>query len=323
MRKRVFFKQISQFIVGSCLLLLAGHSQAAVSDAYSKGVKSCLQNGWKHLSVKVGGLERAVLWKRPRSKWKHGAIVVLHGGGGSHHQFCAGGSRLEAQIDFAEDAVEEGFAVFLLDSTKDSVTDEKGQRCGKRFDFTVLERPNLDLPFIGKMIKRVIPQLRPGRSAKKIFITGFSSGGYMAVRAATHFNKMITAFAPVAAGDPYGTRTRCDVSLSKNRIAKGILIDIETNKVITEKNACQSDSFPNEKPSPTMRGNAIPVFKQFHHKGDAIIDYSCMKKAQTLLRQQGYIDDGAYLMGSSKRRVVNHLWQDDYNDEMIDFFKSQ
>jgi len=301
----------------------ASSSQAAVSDGYTKEVKSCLQAGWKHLSVKVAGQKRAVLWKRPRARWKQGAIIVLHGGGGSHHQFCTGGGFLEPQVDFAQAAVEEGFAVFLLDSSNDVVTDAKGRRCGKRFDFSVLKRPNVDLPFIGKMLKKVIPQLRPGRSSKKIFMTGLSTGGYMTIRAATHFNTEVTAFAPVSAGDPYGTRTDCDARLSKRKVAKGILLDIETNKAISVKAACRSRRTPGEKIWPKMKAQSKPGFKLFHDKGDAIVDISCMKKAQTLLQKHGYKDDGAYIINSLRRRFVNHLWQDEYNDEIIDFFKSK
>ncbi len=315
MRNRAILGQFMRFFVALSFLGLANVAHATVSDAYSNEVKSCLKQGWKHLSVRVGGLERAVLWKRPRGKWKQGAMLIMHAGGGSHHQFCTGGDKFEAQIDFAKEAVEEGFAVFLLDSTKNKVTDSRGQSCGKRFDFSVLPRRNIDLPFVGKMIKTVIPQLRPGRSSKKIFLTGLSSGGYMATRAATYFNDKVSAFAPVAAGDPYGTRTRCGV--------KGVFIDIETNKRVTAKAACQSRYYPNEIRWPKARTKFKSSFKQFHHKGDAIVDFSCMKKSQKLLQQHGYRNSGAYVIDSSKRRVDNHLWQEDYNDAIIDFFKSQ
>ncbi len=314
----LIFRQIILFWVAAILLGLASTSHAAVSDAYSKEVKSCLQAGWKHLSVKVGGLQRAVLWKRPRGKWKQGAIVVLHGGGGSHHQFCSGEKNLEAQVDFAEDAIKEGFAVFLLDSTNDRVTDRKGRQCGKRFDFSVLERKNIDLPFIGKVVKNIIPQLRPGRSSKAIFLTGFSTGGFMAMRAATHFNNKVTAFAPVAAGDPYGTRTLCNVNLSGRKVAKGVLIDLETNKSLTTKAACRSKAFPNEKSWPKSRGSSKPAFKQFHNKNDTIIDFSCMEKAKILLEQHGYKNHGKYMIDTSK-----HSWEYEYNDEIIEFFKNK
>jgi len=297
--------------------------RAAEQHAHSAKVTSCIQNGWKPLHVEVTGNEREMLWKRPRGKWKRGAIVILHGGGGSHYQFCTGGKILQPQIEFAEEAVEEGFAVFLLDSTDGVVTDAKGKNCGKRFDFSVLDRSNVDLAFIGKVINRLIPQLRSSRSSKKIFLTGLSTGGYMAIRTAVRFNNKITAFAPVSAGDPYGTRTNCDARLSKRKSAKGILLDLETNKPITVKGACSSNSYPNEKDWPRFKSKHRPAFKQFHNRGDAIVDISCMKKVQNQLQQHGYVNKGEFVLDSDRRRVLNHLWLKRYNDEILEFFKSQ
>ena len=146
----------------------------------------------------------------------------------------------------------------------------------------------------------------------------------MTTRAATHFNRYITAFAPVSAGDPYGTQTHCDERLSKRKSAKGVLLDLETGKKITEKNACSSRGYPNEKTWPvTQSKKSKPVFKQFHHRGDAIVDVSCMKKAQTLLKQYGYRNDGEFLLKGQKRRALSHLWLKRYNEALLDFFKSQ
>jgi len=317
------FKTATLFLVFVTSLALSSAGQAAVRDKHTVAVKSCLKSGWKPLNVKVAGRERAVLWKRPWSRWKKGAIVVLHGGGGSHHQFCAGGRILKPQIAFAQQAVDEGFAVFLLDSTDGLVVDKKGNNCGKRFDFPVLNRRNLDLHFIGKMVKTIIPQLRPGRSSKKIFLTGLSTGGYMAIRAATHFNSKITAFAPVAAGDPYATRMDCDATLSKRKSAKGILLDIDTHKSITKKGACRSSAYLNEKAWPKTRSRAKPVFKQFHHKDDAIVDFSCMQKVKKQLQKHGYASKGQFVLKSGRRKVRNHLWLEAYNDAILKFFKSQ
>lgn len=292
-------------------------SQADTSERHVAAVQSCLQAGWKPLNVKVTGRTRAVLWKRPRSKWKAGTIVILHGDGGSHHQFCAGGKNLEPQIEFAEDAIAAGFAVFLLDST-DEVVDAQGKQCGKNFDFSVLARRNLDLHFIGKMVKTIIPQLRPVRSSKKIFLTGVATGGYMAIRAATHFNSKITAFAPVAAGDPYGTRMLCDVG----KPARMLLIDLTTNKQVGIKKACVARRYRNVKDWPHIRSKAKPAFKMFHNKGDAVVDISCMYKVKKLLQQHGYSSKGAVVL-DLVRDPRNHLWHEDYNEGILDFFKNQ
>ncbi|MCK4742639.1 MAG: hypothetical protein KAT25_02340 [Sulfuriflexus sp.] len=267
-------------------------SFAVIEHAHADAVKSCIEEGWKPLNVQVAGQNREILWKRPLGKWKQGAIVVLHGDGGGHHDFCAGDDQQGPPIEFAEDAVAEGFAVFLLESTEDVVTDAKGQNCGKGFDFSVLDRPNVDLQFISKVVKTIIPQLSSSRSTKKIFLTGVSTGGYMAIRAAVRFNNRITAFAPVSAGDPYGTSMNCHATDSKRKIIVGSLIDMETNKPTRKKNACLSENYSHEKDWPRITSKHKVTFKQFHDRGDGVVDISCMKKIKKQLQQHGYESKG-------------------------------
>lgn len=322
MSERRILRVFALFLaLGACMASNA--VMAASQHDHSADVKSCIQEGWKPLSIKVAGREREVLWKRPLRQWKRGAIIILHGDGGNHHDFCTGDDGpLEAQTEFAEEAVEQGFAVFLLDSTDGLVTDEKGQNCGKRFDFSVLDRPNIDLQFISKMIKRVIPQLRSSRSSKKIFLTGVSTGGYMAIRAGVRFNKKITAFAPVSAGDPYGTKMKCHEVRSKRKIINGSLVNIETNKLIHKKKSCSSKSLIHEKIWPRFTSKKPVTFKQFYDRGDAIVDVSCMKKIKKQLQKNGYTSKGEVVL-DSVRELRYHLWQEDYNEGILDFFKSQ
>ena len=221
-------------------------------------------------------------------------------------------------------ALARGFAVIVLDSTNDVVTDEQGRACGKRFDFSVLNRPNIDLPYIGQVLDNIIPSKRPTVSSQAVFITGLSTGGYMTIRAATHFDNKITAFAPVSAGDPYGTDTICDTSKSKRKSAKGILVDRETGRQIIENNACKAPSYPNESKWLSTNPKKKPVFKQFQDASDGIVDLSCMKKAETMLAKHGYIDRGAFIIPSSgKKDAFKHLWQDAYNKPILDFFESE
>jgi poly(3-hydroxybutyrate) depolymerase len=141
--------------------------------------KQCIQSGWQRLVLNISGLPRILLWKAPESLWTKGAIIVLHGGGGSYFQFCVANVRfLEPQVKFTELALAEGFAVFLLNSSN-KLTDNEGRSCGKVWDDEVRNRPNLDLPFIGEVIRVEIPKLRPQGSRKEIFMTGFSAGGYI------------------------------------------------------------------------------------------------------------------------------------------------
>lgn len=221
-------------------------------------------------------------------------------------------------------ALARGFAVIVLDSTTDEVTDAQGRVCGKRFDFSVLNRPNIDLPYIGQVLDSIIPSRRPPGSSQAVFITGLSTGGYMTIRAATYFDNQITAFAPISAGDPFGTDTICDTSLSKRKSAKGILVDRETSKQIIENGSCEAPSYPNESKWQSANPQKKPAFKQFQDASDGIVDLSCMKKAGTMLAKQGYRDRGAFIIPSSgKKDVFKHLWQDAYNEPILDFFDSE
>jgi poly(3-hydroxybutyrate) depolymerase len=319
-------------LVFTVFLLSASGCQAARNQSDKQAIKhademslerQCIDRGWKPVTVYAAGIKRSVLWHPAKNRWRQGAIIVLHGGGGSHVHFCAGSKLVQPQIAFARSAIAQGFAVFLLDSTNDIVTDEAGNKCGKRFDFSVLNRKNIDLPFINKVITDVIPRRRPGNASKKIFITGLSTGGYMTIRAATHFDDKVTAFAPVSAGDPYGTESNCDASLSPRKSAKGVLLDLETGKKITELGACRSFRYPNEKSWDSGKPSGKPVFRQFHNEGDAIVDISCMKKAQIQLTRHGYQNAGEFLLKSRHRRALNHLWLKRYNQPILDFFKRQ
>jgi hypothetical protein len=68
-----------------------------------------------------------------------------------------------------------------------------------------------------------------------------------------------------------------------------------------------------------------PPFKQFHSREDGIVDFSCMEKAGKMLREHGYPDHGAFLLGtaSGKRGVMDHLWQDEYNAPILDFLEAE
>jgi hypothetical protein len=248
----------------------------------------------------------------------------LHGGGGRHFQFCVANARIvEPQVRFTELAVSEGFAVFLLDSS-DRVTDNEGRLCGKVWDDEVRNRPNLDLPFIETVIRMSIPEVRPLDSRKEIFVTGLSSGGYMTVRAATHFGSLITAFAPISSGDPYGWHRICVKGMTRRTTVHGAGFDNETRKQIVEPDSCRSASYPNEKPWDGADLLRKPTFRIFHHKYDGINDASCSEKVAILLREHGYPEVPAYqLVGNGRRSLANHLWLDDYNRPVLEFFAGQ
>lgn len=308
------------------LMLLSGlaHGAEVVPAAASAPVKQCLAQGWQRVTLNIAGLPRELLWQGPVGAWTQGAILVMHGGGGHHHQWCVANARaVEAQVHFTRSALAEGFAVFLLDSS-DKVTDNEGRVCGKAWDDEVRNRPNLDLPFIGEVLRSVVPRVRPAGSRKEIFVTGLSSGGYMTVRAATHFDDLVTAFAPVSSGDPYGWHRVCQAGLTQRTHVHGAAYDNETGKQIIEPNACLATGYPNEKPWDSANPARKPTYRVFQHLGDGINDPSCGQKVARQLREHGYPEVAIFqLPARGRRNLVNHLWQDAYNAPLLAFFKSQ
>ena len=283
-----------------------------------------MDRGWKRETLQAAGMPRILLWKAPSGPWTKGAILVFHGGGGHHFHWCVANAEIVApQVRFAELAVTQGFAVFLLESSN-RITDSEGRLCGKVWDDEVRNRPNLDLPFIEQVLQTLIPDVRPRGSRSQIFLTGLSSGGYMTVRAATHFDGWITAFAPVSSGNPYGWHRVCQAGLTARTKVHGVGLDNETGKQIIERSACLADSYPNEKPWDTMNPRVKPAFRVFHHEDDGIHDRSCGEKLIRQLRAHGYPEVPAFwLAGDGRRSFANHLWQDAYSLPVLEFFVGQ
>ena len=318
-------QRIRTVVVGALLaasVLIANAQQLPDTTPFQE--RQCVKRGWQVLVLDIGGLQRRVLWKGPPGPWFKGSIVVMHGGGGHHFQFCVANARIvEPQVRFTELALSKGFAVFLLESS-DRVTDNEGRLCGKVWDDEVRGRPNLDLPFIGEVIRAVIPNTRPTGSKKEIFLTGLSSGGYMTLRAATHFGSMITAFAPISSGDPYGWHRVCERGMTARDTVHGAGFDNETGKQIIEPGSCRSGNPANEKPWDGANNSSKPTFRAFHHRYDGVNDQSCAEKAIALLSEHGYPEVPSFLLEGDRRRSIgNHLWQDDYNEPLLEFFTTQ
>jgi pimeloyl-ACP methyl ester carboxylesterase len=288
-----------------------------------KDEKESIRKGWQQIIIKINGLDRKILWKGPGNSWQHGAIIALHGGGGTYSNFGSTVPIAQPMVEFGKLAINQGFAVFSLESTWGVALDEKGRSIGKRWDCMALDfRENIDLPFIQSVITEVIPKIRPSKSAESIFITGISNGGYMTILAATHFSDKIDAFAPVSTGDPYGTFIDLGTHPRLERQhAPGVFRDNETNRLISERRAAVADSYPNEKDWPATNIKPKPQFKQFQHKGDGLVDISCMEKAQKLLTKHGYRDDGPFiLIDTGGKSIWNHFWMNEYNRPMLEFF---
>lgn len=310
-------------IAGLATLLLAacgggGDGAAAPAEPVpTVQEEQCRALGWQRLVVPAVGLPRLVLWRAPAGAWTRGAIVVMHGGGGTHTNFCiANVARIAPQVRFTEAALAQGFAVFLLDST-DRVTDTEGRLCGKVWDDEVRNRPNLDLPFIEQVVLGEIPPRRPAGSAGTVFLTGLSSGGFMTVRAATHLGPRIAAFAPVASGDPYGWTRDCTRRAGDRPNVAGIALDSETLRPISEPGACNAPGYPNEKPWDGAALAPKPPFRAFHHEHDGILDRSCVDKQRLQLRTRGYPESAALTLQGGSRSADVHDWQDDYNTPLL------
>ena len=291
---------------------------------YEYHEKKCLEYGWQKIIVNYSDYTRKILWKAPNEPWNHGAIIALHGGGGTYSNWGSNIPIGRPMTNFSELAISEGFAIFALDSTDEIVTDENGYSAGKRFDCIAQDiRPNVDISFLEFMVTDIIPELRQENSSKSIFMTGISNGGFMTILATTHFPDKITAFAPVSAGDPYGTYMDCSKLRFIRPNAPGVFLDRETHIRISQIGAAVSDDYPNEKEWPTVNVTEKPPFKQFHHQDDGLCDISCMEKAQRLLNEHGYIDDGSFILeGTGERNIENHFWKNEYNQPILDFFKN-
>jgi pimeloyl-ACP methyl ester carboxylesterase len=297
--------------------------EATCDSSYNWWKIECWRNGWAHHAVMVDGIEREFLFKEPASGWSNGAICVMHGGGGSHGLFCFVDSKLLPSTAFPILALEQGFAVFLLNSTFNRGTDWAGRRIGKRWDCMATDlRENLEIQFFEKLLSETIPSMRPMDGNQSIFICGHSNGGYTTVLVSTYHNDRVTAFAPIGSADPYGTSFDMGTRLpSERECVPGVFRDNETLKTINQRGYAVSASYPNEKQWPVTTVG-IP-FKQFHHRGDGIQDISGMEKSQYMLELHGYDNKGAFIVEDTTRTAENHNWQHAYNQEILDFFKGQ
>jgi poly(3-hydroxybutyrate) depolymerase len=283
----------------------------------------CIAAGWQRLLIDAAGLQRAVLWKAPSSGWSRGALVVMHGGGGQHANYCvANSSTIAAQVRLTDLALAQGFAVFLPDSS-DRVTDTEGRLCGKVWDDEVRGRANLDLPFLEHLISVSMPALRPAGSRAEVFLAGHSSGGYMAVRAATKLADRVKAFAPVASGDPYGWFRDCTPRATDRINVFGAGFDNETRRQIIEPGACSAAAYPQEKAWDGATLAARPTWRAFHHEEDGINDVSCVYKVSAQLRSRGYPETPALRLTGGARSADAHAWLDSYNQPLLDFFIAQ
>lgn len=257
----------------------------------------------------------------------------MHGGSGASNNFCQANTYMgfftKPIANFSKLALDSGFAVFCIDSTK-AVTDAAEQLCGKVWDDEVRGRPNLDLPFIEQVIATEIASRRPAGSRDKVFLTGLSSGGFMSVRAASHFDNLVTAAVPVSSGDPYGWQRNCNADLgSHGRGVQGNTVygrgyDVETGQEIVEIGACSTidGSYPHEKTWEASNPSQLPSILKLHDEDDAIADFSCHEKLADQLIDHDYPTTVYVIPSDGSRADTNHVWQDAYNQPIVNFLLS-
>lgn len=285
-------------------------------------IAACSAEKFHSETISVEGRRRQFWWKAPSGSW-NGAVIAMHGGGGTSGDFCSQ-THMSA---FSNLALENGLAVFSINSTH-AVTDAAGHVCGKVWDDEVRTRRNIDLTFIERIIATEIPSRRPDGSSTVTFLTGHSSGGYMAVRAATHFNDLITAVAPVSSGDPYGRYRDCNPTLGMRGTGSNAVYgkgyDLETHREIATVNSSLSPGgvYPHEKPWETSGPPVPPSFMKFHAENDGIEDFSVHNKLIDQLVDRGYSTAVWIRPGDASRTTAGHAWQESYNRPMVNFFLS-
>lgn len=149
-------------------------------------------------SISVGGLTRTYLSYVPRDL-APGAplLLVMHGSGQDGAQI-----RVETGYGFERLADLHGFALVYPDSASFDWND-----CGKVGNFTVKGRMVDDVAFLGAVVERLIGERGVDRA--RVFATGVSAGGFMALRLALEATTRFRAVAAVSANVPAPDNFKC------------------------------------------------------------------------------------------------------------------
>jgi polyhydroxybutyrate depolymerase len=139
-------------------------------------------------AMQVGGLKRTYLSYVPRGLPKGAPLVlVMHGSGQDGAQI-----RIETGYGFERLADQHGFAVVYPDSYTFDWDD-----CSKVGDFSVNGHDVDDVGFLDAVADRLITDI--GADPRRVFATGVSAGGFMAIRLALESPARFRAVAAVSA----------------------------------------------------------------------------------------------------------------------------
>lgn len=284
-----------------------------------------IAEGWTQDIETILGIERKLFYQHPTgTTWTNGAIIIMHGGGGSYTDFAIDQYKITfAEYSFTQLALAQGFGVFILDSSYD-ITDANDLWIGKIWDEEKLVRDNLDIPFLDYVINTLIPSVRPVSSIEQVFIAGHSSGGFMAVRAMSNFGYAIRGAACISSGDPYGAYR--DGTIRGNReLVAGEHKDIDTDNKLEVENG--SGVFPGtttgELAWDTPPGDVKPPFRVYHSIRDGINDMSSANRLIALAIDNGYPKGApSFLFDTGgPRSLYEHLWVRAYNQPLLNWFK--
>jgi polyhydroxybutyrate depolymerase len=175
----------------ACMALVFNHI-LFVGTAYSQ---MQLRPDPQTISINVSGQQRDALVYRPSSARPNAPIVIaLHGG-------TRPATDIFASSTWAGLAAAEGFVLVAPQGINNQWNDGRGST----FSGQAAEQD--DVGFIRALLPLLKANLQSPQS--KVFVTGASNGGMMALRLACELDNEITAIGPVIAKLPVATKDRC------------------------------------------------------------------------------------------------------------------
>ena len=152
----------------------------------------------EHGRIAVGGLKRTYLLYVPRGLAKGAPLVVaMHGSGENGAQM-----RIETGYGFDRLADKYGFAVAYPDAFEGY-----WNGCNIVGDYSANKLNIDDVGFLGAVVDKLIGDIGVGRS--KVFATGISRGGSMALRLALEAPSRFRAVAAVSENEPAPDNFKC------------------------------------------------------------------------------------------------------------------
>ena len=144
---------------------------------------------YENKSININGIERNYVLKYPKTYDHNGKlplIIALHGGGSNWRKFNTGTSKLTLQK-----AADREQVLLIFPAGKDQHwNDGRGKNLAGKHKYD-------DIAFISQLIDLAIADYQV--DADKVFVTGMSNGGFMAIRLALELSAKISAVAAVAA----------------------------------------------------------------------------------------------------------------------------